>query len=225
MTDRRYADAEVREIFTLATTDETRDPSLPAESGGLTLHQLQRIGEEAGIDPSRVAQAAIKLEARGKATPLRRSFGMPVGISRVVDLPRAPTDREWEQMISEFRTTFGTQGHTKTSGGIRDWYQGNLHISVEPTEHGDQLRLSTLKGDGAALNVFGVGMSVASVLFSSVVAAGGKPEKALAVFGMFGGMALVSFAANLIRLPRWARERQRQMEEIAQYAVNLLSSS
>ena len=107
MTQRRYEDDEVREIFSLATTGGARDQSLPAESGGLTLDELQRIGQEAGIEPARVAQAAERLDARGTQAPVRRSFGMPVGVSRVVDLPRAPTDREWEQLISEFRTTFG----------------------------------------------------------------------------------------------------------------------
>ena len=144
MTERRYADDEVREIFKLATTGDTRDKSLPAETGGFTLDQLQRIGEEAGIDPVRVAQAAAKLDTRPKAAPVQRSFGMPVGVSRVIDLPRAPTDREWEQLVSLFRTTFGTQGKVTTTGGMRDWSQGELHISVEPTPHGEQLRLDPL---------------------------------------------------------------------------------
>lgn len=223
MTKRRYGDDEAREIFSLATTGETRDRSLPAESDGLTLDELQRIGQEAGIEPARVAKAAEMLDARGRSAPVRRSLGLPVGVSRVVDLPRAPTDREWEQLISEFRTTFGTQGRATTSGSLREWSQGNLHICIEPTEHGEQLRLSTLKGDAAALNALGLGLSGMSVLMSAVVAAAGKPAKALAILGMFGGMALFAFGANLVRLPRWARERERQMEAIAEHAVKLLS--
>jgi hypothetical protein len=38
-------------------------------------------------------------------------------------------------------------------------------------------------------------------------------------------MALAAFGANLVRLPRWARERERQMEAIAEHAVKLLSNS
>jgi hypothetical protein len=223
MSTRRYKDEEVREIFSLATTGNARDPSLPAESDGLTLDELQRIGQEAGIEPARVAQAAERFDARGRPAPVRRSFGLPVGVSRVVDLPRAPTDREWERLISEFRTTFGAQGTTLTSGGLREWSQGNLHISIEPTEHGEQLRLSSLKDDGIALNGFGLVLSGMSVLMGAVVAAAGKPGKALLVLGMFGGMALAAFGANLIRLPRWARERERQMEAIAEHVVKLLS--
>lgn len=224
MTERRYGDEEVREIFKLATTGGTRDRSLPAEPDGMTLDEIQRIGQEAGIEPARVAQAAERLDARGRTAPVRRSLGLPIGLSRVVDLPRAPTDREWEQLISQFRTTFGTPGHTTTSGGLREWSHGDLHISVEPTEHGEQLRLSELNSLAMVLNVLGLVVGGMSVLMGAVVAAAGKPEKALVVLGMFGGMALAAFGANLVRLPSWARERERQMEAIAEHAVKLLSN-
>jgi hypothetical protein len=223
MTERRYGEEEVREIFSLATMGGMRDHALPNDSGGMTLEELQRIGKEAGIEPARVAQAAGSLDARGRPAPVRRSFGLPIGVSRVVDLPRAPTDREWEQLIAEFRSTFGTQGRTTTSGGLRDWSQGNLHISIEPTEHGERLRLSTLKEDAIGLNGLAVVLSGMSALFGAVVAASGKPDKALVIFGMFAGLALFAYGANLIRLPRWARERERQMEKLAEHAVKLLS--
>jgi hypothetical protein len=223
MTARRYGDDEVREIFSLATTGGTRDRSLPAESGGLTLEELEQIAREAGIEPARVARAAASLDARGRQAPVRKSFGLPVGVSRVVDLPRAPTDREWEQLISEFRTTFGVKGRMASSGNLREWSHGNLHICVEPTERGEQLRLSTLKEDAIALNGLGSVMGVMSMLMGAVVTAAGKPGKALIVFGMFGGMALATFGANLLRLPRWAHERERQMEALAEHAVKLLS--
>jgi hypothetical protein len=222
MTKRRYGEDEVREIFSLATTGALRDRSLGGESG-MTLDEIQRIGQEAGIEPARVAQAAERLDARGKQAPVRRSFGLPIGVSRVVDLPRAPTDREWDQLISEFRTTFGAQGQSTTSGGIREWSNGDLFISVEPTEHGEQLRLSTTKTDAIALNGLGIVLGGMSVLMGAVVAAAGKPAKALAVLGMFGGMAVFAFGANLLRLPSWARERARQMEALAEHAVKLLS--
>jgi hypothetical protein len=225
MTERRYGEDEVREILTLATTGDVRDQSHVTESEGLTLNDLKRIGLEVGIDPVRIAQAASKLDVRGKSAAVRRSFGMPVGISRVVALPRSPTDREWEQLISVFRSGFGAQGVATTSGGMRQWSHGNLHISVEPTERGEQLRLSTLKDDAILLNWTGVLMGGMAVITSAMVTAGGKPEKALAAGGMFGGMALFSFVANVLRLPGWARKRERQMEEVAQHAMNLLSSS
>jgi hypothetical protein len=145
-------------------------------------------------------------------------------MSRLVDLPRAPTDREWEQLISQFRTTFGAQGQTTTSGGLREWSHGDLHISVEPTERGEQLRLSTLNSLAVALNGLGFLMGGMSVLMGAVAAAAGKPEKALVVLGMFGGMALAAFGVNMAWSPRWGRERARQMEATAEHAVKLLSN-
>ena len=224
MTTRRYGEDQAREIFSLATAGEARDPSLRTEAGGMTLEELQRIGQEAGIEPERVAQAAAHLAARGRVSPVRRSFGMPVGMTRVVELPRAPTDREWERLIAEFRTTFGTQGGiSTTSGGLREWTQGDLHITVEPTEHGEQLRITTLKNDAIALNGLSLVLGAMATLTGAAVAAAGKPEKVVAVVGMFGGMALIAFVANLLRLPSWAREREGQMESIAERAVTLLS--
>jgi hypothetical protein len=224
MSTRRYGDDEVREIFALATTTGTREPSLPAEAGGLTLDELQQIGREAGIEPARVAQAVATLDARGRPSPVRRTLGLPIGLTRVVELPRAPTDREWELLISQFRTTFGTQGVATTTGGLREWTYGDLSISVEPTEQGQQLRLTTQNGGAIALNVLGVVTGGMSVLTTAAVVAAGKPEKALAVLAMFGGMSVASFLTNLLRSPRWARERERQMQELAEHAVKLLSS-
>lgn len=223
MSTRRYGDDEVREIFSLATTGGSSDGSVPAESGGLTLDELRQIAHEAGIDPARVAQAAASLDARGRAAPVRRMLGLPIGLSRVVELPRAPTDREWEQLISEFRSTFGATGQATSSGGLREWSHGNLHICVEPTAHGEQLRLSTLKDDAMALNALAIVTGGMSLLMSAVVVAAGKPEKALVVLAMFGGISLAAFGANALRLPRWARERERQLEAPAVRAVKLLS--
>jgi len=226
MTERRYGEDEVREIFSLATTGDARDPSLPAEAGGLTLDELQRIAEQVGIEPARVAHAAARLDARGTPAPVRRSFGLPIGVSRVVDLPRAPTDREWELLVSQFRTTFETQGQSTTTGGLREWSVGSLHISVEPTERGEQLRLTTLKEDAQILNGFSALMSGMAVVMGGVVASAGQPwGKVLPILGMFGGLGLMSFTANLVRLPGWARKRERQMEALAEYAVKLLSGS
>ena len=225
-TERRYGDEEVREIFNLATTGDPRDQSLPADSGGLTLDEIQRIGQQAGIEPARVEQAAKQLDARGRPSTVQRSFfGLPVGVSRMVDLPRAPTDREWEQLVAECRSTFGVQGKATTSGGLREWSYGNLHVSVEPTERGERLRLGTRNDEVVAFNLVGSMLGGMSLFLGAITAAAGKPHKAAVIFGVFATMSLIAFTANLIRTPRWAHERERQMEELAEYAVTLLSKA
>ena len=82
-----------------------------------------------------------------------------------------------------------------------------------------------MKDDATILNGFAVVMGGVSVLMGSVVAVAAGPVKALAVLGLFGGMSAFAYGANLIRQPRWARERERQMEALAEHAVRLLSDS
>jgi hypothetical protein len=225
MAERRYRDEEVREIFSVATTGDAREQSPPVEPGGLTLQELQRIAEEAGIDPARVAQAASSLDVHGKAD-VRRSFGVPTTVSRVVVLPRAPTDHEWELLVAEFRNTFGVKGQTTGSGGLREWSHGYLNVCVEKTVRGDQLRMSTRRDDGPLFNAIGIGMTTFAAILSAALAAGGKPAKALGILVIFGGIGLSFLGVSqfMLRLPRWARARERQMETIAEVAVKLLSN-
>ncbi|MBL0940396.1 MAG: hypothetical protein IBJ03_15995 [Gemmatimonadaceae bacterium] len=224
MTERRYGDDEVRQIFSLATTGDTRDQAPSVDADGLTLEEVQRIGAEAGIEPARVALAAEQIETKGRPVTVRRSFGLPIGVSRVVPLARAPTDREWELLVTEFRGTFEARGETTMSGGIREWSNGNLHIAVEPTAHGHQLRLSTLKDDAMVLNVVASLFTVMALVMGATIAAAGKPDKAIAIMVMFGGLGLAALGTNLIRLPRWARTRQQQLSAIAERTVKLLSN-
>ena len=213
----------MREIFSLATTGDLRETTPRADSGALTLAEIQRIGQEVGIEPARIAGAAQTLEARGRVAPVRRSFGVPVGLSRIVDLPRAPTDREWEQLVSEFRTTFDGLGREATSGGLRQWTYGDIHISVEPTERGEQLRLGALKEEGVLVNAAGSVLGGIGLLSSALNAADGRPVKAMVLLGIFGGISLAAFVTNRIWLARWARKREAQMEALSERSVKLLS--
>ncbi len=78
MTERRYGDEEVREIFSLATTGGMRDQSLPSESGGLTLDELQRIGRGGGH------RAGASRASRGEARRARDA-GASAAIVRAPD--------------------------------------------------------------------------------------------------------------------------------------------
>jgi hypothetical protein len=223
MTDeRRYREDEIRKIFELAATNER--PGLPArtDEDGLTLSELQGIGREVGIDPAQVAEAASALDIPPEVVPRRRLWGMPVSVGRIVELPRAPTDREWELLVAELRRTFGAQGSVTSSSSLREWANGNLHASVEPTETGYRLRLGTIKGNATSLNAVGaagLAMGVASLVALGV--SGGLADGIVGPLAL-GAMGGVALASNWIRLPRWARERERQMEYVARRAKELI---
>ncbi len=216
MTDeRRYRDGEIRKIFDLATRGDDVGSPPATVPDGLTLAELQDVGREVGVSPARVASAAAALDGHQEVLPRGRTLGMPTSVGRVVDLPRTLTDDEWELLVAELRATFGAKGHVTSHGTLREWSNGNLHAFVEPTETGHRLRLTTFKGNAMEINAIG-GVLLLFAIMMFVLLLGKDdvgPEFVIPFFfALLGGGAL---AGNMLRLPRWASEREQQMEYIA----------
>ncbi len=220
--EHRYRDEEIAEIFEAAAT--THDPGQRslAPADGLTLTELQAIGREVGLAPERIADAATAVDRRRSALPRRKDLGMPVSVARTVDLPRAPTDREWSLLVGEMRETFNARGKDRSSGGLREWANGNLHASVEPTEDGYRLRLGTTKGDALLLNRMGIAGMVMGLLMLVIFFLQGRMAEELFVPVFFALVGAATVTSNALRLPRWAQEREQQMEYIAARAQALI---
>lgn len=220
MNERRYSKDEVRKIFELATTRTLSQSASSPEASGLTLEEIQGIGREVGLEPSHVAKAAAALDSR----PLRKSLGQPIEVGRVVHLPRTLTDHEWDQLVAELRSTFRAQGKVTSHGGIREWRNGNLHACIEPTQSGYRLRLGTLKGDATGINALGATTLAAGALVFSSLWLSGEFADALITTAIFATTGIGALVTNVIRLPRWATERQKQMEHIATKVASLAAN-
>jgi hypothetical protein len=222
--ERRYQEDEVAQIFEAASAPAIARAGAPSQDG-LTLTELQAIGREVGIAPERIADAAASLVHSQPPIPRRTELGMPVTAGHVIELPRALTDREWSLVVADLRETFGVRGKESSQGETRQWSHSNLLAFVEPTRTGGyRLRLGTLKGDAAALNLIGgFGIAMGAIVG---VALSVKSGFAAAIPGM---LSLVSIgagaiAANAVRLPRWARLREQQMKDVAERTRALLGS-
>jgi hypothetical protein len=213
MAQRTYDDEEIREIFAVAARRELAKPR-PADAPGLTLVELQEVGRQAGLDAAEVARAAAALDARAVQGPERTSLGMPIEVTRIVPLPRAPTAAEWEQLVGELRMTFRARGRVASQGGMKEWANGNLHACVEPNGSGYHLRLGTLNGQARSLNVVGGAGLFAGVAALASAIAGGAAQDVI-VPTMIAASGLAAFGSNFLRLPRWADTRRRQMDFIA----------
>src|SRR5690606_17374542 len=87
-----------------------------------------------------------------------------------------------------------------------------------------RLRLGTLKGDAAPVNRLGVGGMLGGGLLLAVQALAGAPlEIAGPLVVAVLGAGTLGF--NALRLPRWAREREQQMEYIAERAQALIAAA
>jgi len=214
MTERRFSEAEAAEIFRRAAeTQQTARRQLPSGEG-MTLTDLQEIGQEVGIPPELVSQAAGALD-RGGLPAARRFFGLPIGVGRTVELPRMLTDEEWDHLVVELRETFDARGRVRVEGSLRQWTNGNLQALLEPTAAGARLRLRTVNGNARGLMMAGAGVAgFALIPFIAALFSAGA-EGAITGLGPLALTGGVLFTIGAARLPGWARARASQMERIA----------
>src|SRR3989442_5021293 len=215
MAERRYNDKEIAAIFRAAAEEGPQSPQREgARAEGLTLTELQAIGSEVGIPSDAVAQAARAVDVRLGAAS-RTFLGLPIGVARTVNLNRRLTDEEWERLVVQLREVFNARGRTRSEGSLRQWTNGNLQVLLEPTETGHRLRFGTLHCGARA----SIGAGIAVLGITAIVVISGT------VWGTLGeaipGIALMAaagagmIASGALRLPRWARLRERQMEALA----------
>jgi hypothetical protein len=221
---RRYQDHEIREILDLAIGQDDAPARSLRTVDGLTLPELQDVGREVGLAPDRITQAVAAFEGRGEPVPRGTRLGLPMSVGRVVPLARDPSEREWELLVAELRSTFGGKGELTSHGGLREWTSGTLHAFVEPTETGHRLRLTDSRE--MALGGIAVGGSFLALALLIFVVLLGKVDPgfkfAVPVFFSLIGGGLI--AGSTMTLPGWAREQERRMEHIGRRAAALLAS-
>lgn len=225
MSERRYSEKEVAQIFERAT--EAQQPALPARgsegaSDGLTLSELQDIGREVGLPPELITRAAKSLTGKGMPQE-RMSVGLPVGVGRTIELERPLTETEWHQLVVDLRETFDARGKLSDQGPFKQWTNGNLQALLEPTPAGQRLRLKTLKGSAVSMMTFGLGMTGVTAAVMTALYFRAAPFDATTLWTLFT-VGIGMLVAGAIQVPGWARRRRRQMEEIAQ-RVALMTAS
>jgi hypothetical protein len=213
MAERRFTDAEVAQIFERATSGHALQATHASE--GMTLAELQGIGQEVGIPADQITRAALSLSP-DEAKSTQRFLGMTTGVGHTVHLARKLTDEEWERFIVQARETFNARGTMSSQGSLRQWSNGNLQVLLEPTDAGHRVRFRTVKGDAPVTLSLGLLMSTAAVIGErTAVLTGVAHDVGLVVsLGVLGAVGLGALATTVLGLPRWARTRKAQMEEL-----------
>jgi hypothetical protein len=227
-TPRRFTDEEVALILERAavasadTVQEHGESTALTAAPGMSLVELQAIAREAGIDPSAVARAAESV-ARGDMVPtaVQTATGAPIALARTVQFGRDIDDRTWARMVVLLQETFSARGRLRSEGALREWNNGNLRAVLEPTPQGHQLRISTRKGNAAALRVFGnVAMTVSFVAGATMLTVnalqGAPPPDGLPWVAVLmpGFMGLGARLQDVLTRRAWGRERSAQLDAL-----------
>ena len=214
MAERRYNDKEIAAIFRAAAeTPPSPEREVPQDEG-MTLAELQAIGREVGMAPDAIAHAARTVDVRLGAGA-RTVLGLPIGVSRTVQLNRWLTDQEWERFVVQLREVFNARGKTRSDGALRQWTNGNLHVLLEPTDTGHRLRFGTRHGAASAAIGGGFVFLGMAATVTAVTAFSGALGEAVYGIGLLAVTGIGMIVSGALRLPRWARLRSRQMEALA----------
>lgn len=220
--DRRFGDDEIREIFERAGAPEDAARHSREFSAGLTLAELQAIGQEVGLSPVRIADAAAALTLPAASND-RTRLGMPVSVARTISLSRLPTDHEWELLLADLRTTFGVHGKDASTGNTREWTSGTTFAVIEPTVYGPRIRLGSAKPWATAVNAAGFAwiltglLTLVALLRTGDLAGGNAFLPAIA-----GAVGITTFVYNGRRLGRWARGCAAHMDHVLDLARLIL---
>jgi hypothetical protein len=214
--ERRYTEREIALIIEQASASQDLEERDEVPKEGLTLAELQEIGNEIGISSQLVARAASAVDLRELAPTSQSSiFGLPVGVSRTIEFGREISDTEWEHLVVTFRETFAARGNLQQQGSFRQWTNGNLQALLEPTPSGHRLRLVTRKGDARGLIILGLLGLGGGLLMALATMVGGTDSNVAALAVIWSVLGVGSLIGAFIRLPRWAKTRAAQMEAIA----------
>jgi hypothetical protein len=213
-----FSEDDVAAIFQSAIQAQEEARNRLGRREGLTLDELKEIGADLGITPDFIERAAAARKARVTAKPDQKILGIPVSVERVLALPRPLTDDEWGLLVADLRDTFAARGAVENHGSLRQWTNGNLSAMIEPaTGGGYQLRLRTLKGNAEGGLVMGGMFAVFGILLTVLLLLKDLPQdpSKYAFAAFFLVIALGTFAFTATTVPRWHRERSRQMDLIA----------
>lgn len=116
--ERRFTDREIREILKKAV--EKAPSRALVKSEGLSLAELKAIGEEVGIDPARLEDAARAVTLGSENRP-NRFLGGPTVLTyeRKVEGEYEPDDTP--EILSLIRRTMGQQGELDEIHGSLEW--------------------------------------------------------------------------------------------------------
>lgn len=213
MTERRYSEREIREVFERAARDQEKANTSAAQEG-LTLDEMQEIAASAGIAPEFVAHAAQAV-ALGEPETGRVSLGpVPRGVFRTEFLPSPPSEALWNELVADLRRTFSSQGTVTETARLREWRNGNLCVALEPSGDGSRLHLQTYRDTAAPLTLTAAFLGLIASLLSTTNAAPNPEVMIMGLVLLLGGtLGAVTIGA---RQRSWATTRERQMEAIAQ---------
>ena len=223
MPDRVFTEEEVREIVRRASQQQAEDAERrEAHEHGLTLADLERLGEEVGLDPVYLRAAADAVQSGQRpVAQTETQTDTHVVVERRMDHPF--TAEAWEDTVEMLRQRFGLDmgtwygngsgGRVEQVGRAHEWShmsQWGTETRVSVSERGGHTRLllsqrvgqSSPKVEGIGFGAF-LGLMVGLIGFGAGEALGGS-------FPLLALVLVLSLLTALVSAPLATRFAQRR---------------
>ncbi len=219
MTDDRFSEDEIRQVFERAAAEVERARSRAPE--GLTVDEMAEVGEASGIPRAFVEAAAWQVRLGAPEASVGTFGPVPTSVRRSVRLLEPPSEALWQRLVADARRTFDATGRTGGPGEERTWRNGNLRMTLEPDGDGSRLTLRTDKEQRLrALATIGIIQLFAAVMVLVMASSAGDPLP----WGVAAILALLATAllgSAWRGQRRWAEARAGQMETLTDAAATI----
>ncbi len=151
--DRRYSETEFALILRKALELQERQPggAVAGPADGLTLHEIQAIAREIGLDAALIERAVSEVPATAESAAAR-FFGGPQKY-RLEHIAQGELSREGlSRVVDAIRRSTGQQGKLEEALGSLEWQTvgelSQIHVTVSP--RGDETSVQVIGDRGAA---------------------------------------------------------------------------
>jgi hypothetical protein len=227
MSDRVYSEREIAALLERAVErqEAARRQALP--EAGLTLSELERLGQEVGIAPEHLRAAARELDAGGATGRQSGRSATHVYAERWV--PGTLSLEGWEDAVAELNDRHGTSmgawyghgsgGAVQQIGRSHEWSHTNglgIETRVTVSERGDRVRLRLAQKLGHARSevegpLYGALAALTLVLPFTATLAGSAALAAAITFAAFVLFSGLIYVADR----RWRDKKHRALEALA----------
>jgi hypothetical protein len=223
MADRRYDEQQIGAI--LQRAGEIQAGLTPeTDSQGVTLHDLQKVASEVGIEPHIVERAARELDTKPATARLLDSK-----TSRMLDqtIEGSISEDQWDDVVMSLRQLASHTGTSSVHGTTREWTSGGDVSSITFTaqSRNDRTRFRLLADTSAASFLFTFLGSVLGFLLTigtfAVMKKGGQEASVIAI--TVAAMMATIFLLTSTWIRFWQRKTHKKIAAVFESIVSTMS--
>ncbi|GAB5536004.1 MAG: hypothetical protein Rubg2KO_22530 [Rubricoccaceae bacterium] len=239
---RTYSEREVASIIERAVERQAETDQMEG-APGLTLDEIERLGQDAGIDPAHLRAAAQEVGAHGRT--FSGTSGMTrthVHVERWVDGPLI--DEAWEDTVAHLRQHFGTEmsavmgmggNQVQQIGQAHEWTHTSslgvqTRVTVSPRGDRTRLRITQLVGLSST-RVEGLGYGSLIALVGALIGGGLGSSILDGPVGAITGMVVAFILTLAVAAPivtrldeKWRAKKLRQLGDLADELAPMLAT-